>query len=128
MIAIAIVGVLVAVAIPQYQSYIARSQASEAVTLLSSLKAPVLEHYSVTGDFPSAADLGSFVKAGTYVSSITGSGATGGADATYEAKFAKTGVSAALSEKTVQMVFKSSGEVECKAGTISAELLPSACS
>ena len=131
MIAVAIVGILAAVAIPQYQNYIARSQASEAVTLLSSLKAPAFERYSVTGTFPTVTELGSFVKGGTYVSSITTIGTPDGSSATYEAQFGTTGISAAIKEKTVHMIFKSDGTSECKsAGTkaIPVELLPSACS
>ena len=38
MIVVAIIGILAAIAIPQYQNYIARSQASEALNLLGGLK------------------------------------------------------------------------------------------
>ena len=38
MIVVAIIGILAAIAIPAYQNYIARSQASEALSLLGGLK------------------------------------------------------------------------------------------
>ena len=49
MIVVAIIGILAAVAIPAYQDYIARSQATEAATLLGGLKTPVSEYYLSNG-------------------------------------------------------------------------------
>lgn len=43
MIVVAIIGILAAIAIPQYQNYIARSQASEALNLLGGLKTPLID-------------------------------------------------------------------------------------
>jgi type IV pilus assembly protein PilA len=43
MIVVAIIGILAAIAIPAYQSYIAKSQASEAFSLNDGLKTPVTE-------------------------------------------------------------------------------------
>lgn len=71
MIVVAIIGILAAVAIPAYQDYIARSQASEAATLLGALKTPVGEHYLVNGAVPTAAQLGNVQTSGRYVASIT---------------------------------------------------------
>ncbi len=41
MIVVAIVGILAAIAVPQYQNYIARSQVSEAFSLMSGAKATI---------------------------------------------------------------------------------------
>ena len=49
MIVIAIIGILAAIAIPQYQNYTARAQVSEAMTLLGGLKTPVVEGVSSNG-------------------------------------------------------------------------------
>ena len=45
MIVVAIIGILAAIAIPQYQNYIARSQVSEALNLAGGVKTAVAEYY-----------------------------------------------------------------------------------
>ena len=52
MIVVAIIGILAAVGIPQYQNYTARAQATEGLTLTSGLKTTLAEYYSVHGSFP----------------------------------------------------------------------------
>ena len=44
MIVVAIIGILAAIAIPAYQDYIARSQATEAFTLANGLKTEVADN------------------------------------------------------------------------------------
>ena len=55
MIVVAIVGVLAAIAIPQYQDYVARAQFTEALSLISGQKAPLAEFYSENGVCPNNA-------------------------------------------------------------------------
>ena len=57
MIVVAIIGILAAVAIPQYQNYVARAQVSEALVLASGAKTGVAEYAMVTGDFPASNEL-----------------------------------------------------------------------
>jgi type IV pilus assembly protein PilA len=52
MIVIAIIGILAAIAIPAYQDYIIRSQASEGLTMASAAKASVSEFYAQNGAWP----------------------------------------------------------------------------
>ena len=52
MIVVAIIGVLAAIAIPQYQNYVARTQVSEALVLASGAKTAVAEYHSTTGEWP----------------------------------------------------------------------------
>ncbi|MDP6961719.1 MAG: pilin [Dehalococcoidia bacterium] len=52
MIAVAIIGILVAVGFPQYQNYVARAQVAEALVLASGAKTAVAEYFNTTGDFP----------------------------------------------------------------------------
>ena len=53
MIVVAIIGILAAVAIPQYQNYVARAQVAEGLTLASGAKTAVVEYYVSNGGFPS---------------------------------------------------------------------------
>ena len=52
MIAVAIIGILVAVGFPQYQNYVARAQVAEALVLASGAKTAVAEYFNTTGDVP----------------------------------------------------------------------------
>ena len=75
MIVIAIIGILAALAIPAYQDYLIRSQASEGLAMASAAKASVAEYYANKGAWPadnSAAGIGTAADIqGKYVSSIT---------------------------------------------------------
>ena len=56
MIVVAILGILAAIAIPQYQNYVARTQVAEGLALASGAKAALLEYRSTTGNWPTPAD------------------------------------------------------------------------
>ncbi|MGO2503237.1 MAG: pilin [Cobetia marina] len=80
MIVVAIIGILAAIAIPRYQDYTARAQATEALNLASGLKTEVSEYYASEGTFPTTAQLGYATDdeiSGSYVASV---GVTGGDD------------------------------------------------
>jgi type IV pilus assembly protein PilA len=49
MIVVAIIGILAAIAIPQYQDYTVRARVSEAVNMASAAKTAVAETYNSTG-------------------------------------------------------------------------------
>ena len=51
MIVVAIIGILAAVAIPQYQNYVARTQVAEALVLASGAKIAVAKYRSTTGEW-----------------------------------------------------------------------------
>jgi type IV pilus assembly protein PilA len=52
MIVVAIIAILAAIAIPQYQNYIIRTQVSEAMNLADGAKTAVSEFYNNKGTFP----------------------------------------------------------------------------
>lgn len=52
MIVVAIIAILAAIAIPQYQDYITKSQFSESQTVADGLKTPIVEYYNQTGTCP----------------------------------------------------------------------------
>lgn len=71
MIAVAIIGVLAAIAIPAYQNYIIRAKVSESLTFASQAKTAVAEYYQSQGTLP-----GTNASAGL-ATSITGTNVSG---------------------------------------------------
>jgi type IV pilus assembly protein PilA len=74
MIAVCIVGILTAIALPAYINYVVRAQLSEAFTLVGGVKTAIEEQYTITGDLQTImADGGAGVRgvnfpvAGSYV-------------------------------------------------------------
>ena len=56
MIVVAMIGILAAIAIPQYQNYVARAQVAEGLALASGAKTAVAEYRSTTGEWPTNND------------------------------------------------------------------------
>jgi len=52
MVVVAIIGILASIAIPAYQNYTIRAQATEAFSLASELKGPIQEYRKEHGTFP----------------------------------------------------------------------------
>ena len=98
MIVVAIIGILAAVAIPSYQDYTARAQASEAVNLNAGLKTPFSEYYLDKGEWPILTALGAQTK-GKYVAKIEA--APSGTKVDIVATMGTTGVNQAIRNSTV---------------------------
>jgi type IV pilus assembly protein PilA len=104
MIVVAIIGILAAIAIPAYASYVAKAQAAEALTLMDGLKASVTQDItssgavtgidSGTGEVPAAAAV-----TGKYVSQVAVD--EGVMTATFKA--ATDGVNSNIAAKTIRM-------------------------
>jgi type IV pilus assembly protein PilA len=134
MIVVAIIAILAAIAIPQYQNYITKSQFSESQTIADGLKTPIVEYYNQTGTCPGNGTTGFYVAgsySGKYVTSATLGGGTGG-PCTVTVQFKPTGsVSAPLGGLTVLV----SGNVAnggavtwtCTSAAINQKYLPKVC-
>ena len=128
MIVVAIIGILAAVAIPAYQDYIARAQASESVGLLSGGKTPLSEFFADKGVWPGNAGSVMGTLSGKYVSNIALSGSTGGSGTiTLTATMKGTGVSTGISGKTVTLSSSDGKMWTCKYGTMDQKYVPASC-
>ncbi len=125
MIVVAIIGILAAVAIPAYQDYTAKAQASEAMTILGGLKTPTVEAMAqsvVCSVSPTA------VSAGTYVASVSATPGIGpaGPTCTLVATFRASSINSRVANQTVTMVYTTGGDWTC-ATTLPTGIAPKAC-
>lgn len=128
MIVVAIIGILAAVAIPAYSDYIARSQVSEAVTLLEAGKSPYAEYYSERGVWPSAPASVMGTTAGRYTASLAQSGVAASSLTLTATMKASGSVSTGVASATITLTTSDGGRNwTCAAGTIDRRFLPGAC-
>ena len=128
---VAIIGILAAVAIPQYQNYVARAQVSEALVLMSGAKTGVAEYFSTNGTFPADNPTAGLSDpddiSGNYVESVTVSVADGKALIT--ALFSSTDAHSKLQGKSMVLTAVDHGGsigFACS-GTDIESYLPSSC-
>ncbi|MFU9047888.1 pilin [Acinetobacter tibetensis] len=111
MIVVAIIGILAAIAIPAYQDYIARSQASEGPSLADGLKADIADN--LQNSKCGASELG-----GKYatVSVLDATIAAGGTpECSIQVKY-HDGISAKIAGKQLGLLVQSNGSIK-KGGT-----------
>jgi len=136
MIVVAIIGILAAIAIPAYQDYIARSQASEALQLLGGAKGPMAEFYGDKGRWPGGPGSvmgtlsGKYVSSITYVTPITAANETSPI-LSLQAQYKLTGVSALIQNKTMLYSTSNGGRIwRCEVGgavPVPVKYLPASC-
>ena len=127
MIVVAIIGILAAIAIPQYQDYVARAQASEACTLLGGLKTPIAEYFATNGTVPdlvaagaTGLDKAKLTLEGDNVKVIAFTAAASGAADKYTAEMKAAGdVSGRIADGKLDMEFDSgTGQFTFKDGGV----------
>lgn len=135
MIVVAIIGILAAVAIPAYQNYIARSQMSEALSLMDGLKPIIVEYYSQTSSCPGPNGAGpshglpqDSTITGTYTLGVDVSG--GSAPCTETATMSGTGTAGGIAHKHLILTMSdNSGSYSwtCSSLDILQQYLPKTC-
>lgn len=157
MIVVAIIGILAAIAIPQYQNYTARSQATEALNLLGGLKTPLVDNAGTAGlatacstadattkkvtdangveqtvPVPAGtlAKANGFTLSGKYVKSIT-STANGATDCKLTAEYYSTtdgtGINDKLSGKKVEFLYTAANGTWTCKTSLDAAVAPKSC-
>lgn len=129
MIVVAIIGILAAIAIPAYRTYVIRSQVAEGLSLSDGYKTVLWDYYSQHGNFPSsnqsaqAPSPGSIQ--GTYVKSLDIS------KGLIRITFGNQ-ANAEIAGRTLELSGASTGGSTltwtCKHGTVGVAYVPSSCS
>ena len=126
MVVVAIIGVLAAIAIPQYNNYVARAQVAEGFSLASAAKLSVSEYYITTGRFPESnieAKVSDNIT-GSYVDKVTVED-VGQLSINFGSKAHE-----ALQGKYFKLIPSDSGGAinwSCQLGTIEEQYLPNTC-
>ena len=129
MVVVAVIGVLSAIAIPQYQNYVARAQVAEGFSLVASGKMAVAEYYNENGSYPAdnaAARLGA---ANTIIGKYVGSVTVGNAGALTVAFNTSTAHSKLQGKNFVLTPKDNGGSISwnCGVGTVGVDYLPNSC-
>ena len=124
MIVVAIIGILAAVAIPAYQDYIAKAQASEGFTLIAGLKTPISEAIAAVGAAGCSVPTGSVIT-GKYLSTIVATSAA--ALCTLTATFSNAGVNSKVSGATVVYTYAPTTGAWACTSSLAAEVKPKSC-
>jgi type IV pilus assembly protein PilA len=136
MIAVAIIGILAAIAIPAYQTYMTRAQVSEALNIASAYKGELIAEYGESGACPTVVtDLGvdAFGAINSkYVQTIGLNTTYPGALCAFEFTFKTTGMNAGVAGKKLifammNYVGNGSARWECASTEIRQLYLPSVC-
>ena len=123
MIVIAILGILMAIAIPAYQDYTVRAKVSEGMNLAGAAKLAVAEYRNSEGKYPTQASSGvSSTITGNNVSSVA-IGGSGQITITYSNDSAITGNTVIL----VPTFTGGSVSWTCNTGTVAPKYRPSNC-
>lgn len=128
MIVVAIIGILAAVAIPAYSEYIARSQVSEALSLVASGKIPLSEWRNDKGSWPSSSASVIVTRSGRYTRQIDLVNPAS-SSITIQATLRGTGsVSSPIAGATIMLSTTNLGKTwTCSSGSINIRYLPQAC-
>nr|WP_086938433.1 pilin [Thaumasiovibrio occultus] len=124
MIVVAVIGVLAAIAVPQYQNYIAKGEASSALASLTGHRTNVETYVLDYGTFPASGSLALPTVALGSMSYIAGTSAGQG---TLSLEFKKPGTSPLVAGKAINLVRDAAGSWSCAASGIPSNIAPKGC-
>ena len=129
MVVVAVIGVLSAIAIPQYQNYVARAQVAEGFSLLASGKMAVAEYYNENGSFPTDNATARLGAANTIIGKYVGSVTVGNAGALTVAFNTTTSHDDLQGKNFVLTPTDNGGSISwaCGVGTVGVDYLPNSC-
>ena len=130
MIVVAIIAILAAIAISQYQDYVIRSQVSEGSALADGVKTAVAEFYQNKGTFPTnngSAGLAAAASiSGSFVSTVT-TGNTGMINSAFGGPKANTKIPNTMILQFSPITHAGSIEWHCKSATLPQKWCASSC-
>lgn len=128
MIVVAIIGILAAIAIPAYQDYTAKAQASEAFALLDGFKTPIALTFGESA-LCTGGSISDAVSTGKYVSTIqaSASSAINGCQVVATFKASASGVNTKVAAQTVTLGYNGTTGAWTCASTLSAAIAPTSC-
>ena len=129
MVVVAVIGVLSAIAIPQYQNYVARAQVAEGFSLVASGKMAVAEYYNENGSFPTDNATARLGAANTIIGKYVGSVTVGNAGALTVAYNTTTAHEKLQGKNFVLTPTDNGGSISwaCGVGTVGVDYLPNSC-
>ncbi|QPK03435.1 pilin [Vibrio kanaloae] len=133
MIVVAVIGVLSAIAMPQYQKYVAKSEVASALSTLTGAKTNVEAYTVENGMFPDGGTAGQktddlgipAMPLGT--ASFTSAAANTGSISFTFGTSASDGVSTLVSGKTFSLTRNSTGSWNCSSSDLDDNVLPKNC-
>lgn len=126
---LAILGVIVAVAIPSYGDYIHKAQASEAFSLMDGARTALTEHFETHKKWPSKLEQVTPDTSGKYALSVAiTKGAGGTAELELTATMKTDGVDRRVRGQSVRILSADGGKTWiCRPGTMELQYLPKSC-
>lgn len=124
MVVVAIVAILAAVAIPQYNGYVARTQLSEAIVMLGGLKIPIGEQFSHNDSAGACVLPPATVTSGKYVENIV---AAPGNPCVITATMKDAGISDQVVSAVVKITYVAATGLWSCTTSAPAEVAPSGC-
>ncbi|HHX8300228.1 TPA: pilin [Vibrio diabolicus] len=127
MIVVAVIGVLAAIAIPQYQNYVAKSELGAGLATITSVRTNVEDYIVTNGSFPDGTTAGQLTTDLGVIQPNNGAITFDDANSNILLTFASSGNSPDVNNAKIALNRAAGGTWTCKA-TLDAKLLPKSCS